>query len=139
MVFWQSVRVLEIADKLGSVLSALIGLVGLILTVYGLRLQRRAASPAPPPTPTAPPPQAPAVPPQPEPTWLEVPDRADWVPSPEHLPPGSYGGPAQGWGESWLKQGPEIRATAAPRRTVLVLGVVLLAVAVVLAAVTWLL
>ncbi|MCI2416195.1 hypothetical protein MOQ72_02060 [Saccharopolyspora sp. K220] len=160
---------LEIADKLGSVLSALIGLIGLVLTGYGLRLQRRAASPptpAPPfPTPPAPAPPTPAPsapappvvpppepPPEPEPERLEVPHRADWVPSPEHLPAGpawgsdGYGGQPAGqqpapWPVSPLEQRPDAwgEEPLRPRRWTLVVGLILLGVAVALGAVTWLL
>ncbi|MBB5153134.1 hypothetical protein [Saccharopolyspora phatthalungensis] len=119
---------LEIADKLGSVLSALIGLVGLVLTGYGLWLQRRT-------TPTPPVLQPPpADPPEPEPR-LEVPDRSDWVPPSTHLPPGS-----QGYGGPPPMPHPRVEApTPAPRRTALVVGLVLLGVAAVLGVVTWIL
>ncbi|MEV6227164.1 hypothetical protein AB0L88_04640 [Saccharopolyspora shandongensis] len=119
---------LEIADKLGSVLSALIALVGLALTVYGLRLQRRATRPTAPPPPPAPT----------GPTRLEVPDRSAWVPSSEYLPPGQSTGMDQGVGYPPMQQ-PYVPGQAAPRRTVLVIGLVLLAVAIVLGVVTWIL
>ncbi|MEU6261938.1 hypothetical protein [Saccharopolyspora shandongensis] len=121
---------LEIADKLGSVLSALIALVGLVLTVYGLRLQRRATRPTAPP-----PPSAPTGPPQPDPARLEIPDRSAWVPSPEYLPPGSAN---QGFGHPPMQR-PHAPAPTALRRTVLVIGLVLLAVAIALGVATWLL
>ncbi|MGW1677949.1 hypothetical protein [Saccharopolyspora sp. NPDC002376] len=114
---------LEIADKLGSVLSALIGLIGLVLTVYGLRLQRRAT-------------RAAQLPPMPtglaesDQARLGVPERADWVPPSKYLPPG-------GWsGEQMMRREPP--SPASPRRMVLVTGLVLLAVSVVLGVVTWL-
>ncbi|MEV0057666.1 hypothetical protein AB0H34_45155 [Saccharopolyspora shandongensis] len=116
---------LEIADKLGSVLSALIGVVGLVLTVYGLRLQRRATRPTAPPPPPAPTGS----------TRLEVPDRSSWVPPSEYLPPGYS--PNQGYGGPPMQRPQPPRS--APRRTVLVIGLVLLAVAVALGVVTWLL
>ncbi|WP_190818021.1 hypothetical protein [Saccharopolyspora pogona] len=122
-MFWQSVRVLEIADKLGSVLSALIGLVGLVLTVYGLRLQRRAT-------------RAASLPPMPtalaesDQAQLEVPERTDWVPPSKYLPPA-------GWSGEQMMRG-EPPSSASPRRMVLVTGLVLLAVAVVLGAASWL-
>ncbi|MEV5544278.1 hypothetical protein AB0L13_46555 [Saccharopolyspora shandongensis] len=130
---------LEIADKLGSVLSALIALVGLVLTVYGLRLQRRATRPtAPPPIANAPLPSDPTGPPQPDPARLEIPDRSAWVPSPEYLPPGQSAGMDQGFGYPPMQQ-PYVPGQAAPRRTVLVIGLVLLAVAIALGVATWLL
>ncbi|MEV0086696.1 hypothetical protein [Saccharopolyspora sp. NPDC050642] len=122
---------LEIADKLGSVLSALIGVVGLVLTVYGLRLQRRASRP------TAPPPIANAPLPS-DPTRLEIPDRSAWVPSSEYLPPGQSTGMDQGFGYPPMQQ-PYAPGQAAPRRTVLVIGLVLLAIAIALGVATWLL
>ncbi|MGW5648228.1 hypothetical protein ACWEV3_02570 [Saccharopolyspora sp. NPDC003752] len=128
---------LEIADKLGSVLSALIGVVGLALTVHGLRLQRRATRPtAPPPIANAPLPPDPTGPPPTGPTRLEVPDRSAWVPPSEHLPPGSSW-PAPGFGHPPQMQQPHLPRQAAPRRTVLVTGLVLLAVAIALGVATW--
>ncbi|TDD49637.1 hypothetical protein [Saccharopolyspora elongata] len=118
---------LEIADKLGSVLSALIGLLGLGLTVYGLRLQRRATRPTAPPPPPAPT----------DPTRLEVPARSAWVPSSEYLPSGQFSGMDQGFGYPPMRQTRVPGPT--PSRTVLVIGLVLLAVAIVLGLATWLL
>ncbi|GAA0524193.1 hypothetical protein GCM10011581_44880 [Saccharopolyspora subtropica] len=128
---------LEIADKLGSVASALIGLVGLVLTGYGLWLQRRASS-APPPPP--PPPPLPLPPPAPERPRLEIPDRADWVPSPDHLPAGDYGGPPPFWtspDQPGSPPPPMALPVRARRRGVLVTGLVLLGVAAVLGVLTW--
>ncbi|MEV0701511.1 hypothetical protein AB0I53_26870 [Saccharopolyspora sp. NPDC050389] len=130
---------LEIADKLGSVLSALIGLIGLGLTVYGFRLQRRATRPAAsPPIANAPLPSDPTGLPQSGPVRLEVPDRSAWVPSSEYLPPGQSTGTDQGFGYPPMQQ-PYVPGQAAPRRTVLVIGLVLLAVAIVLGVATWIL
>ncbi|MEU5852783.1 hypothetical protein [Saccharopolyspora shandongensis] len=106
-------------------LSALIALVGLGLTVYGLRLQRSATRPTAPPPPPAPT----------DPTRLEVPDRSSWVPPSEYLPPGYS--PNQGYGGPPMQQPQPSRS--APRRTVLVIGLVMLAVAVALGVVTWIL
>jgi hypothetical protein len=82
--------VLDVADKLGSVLSSLVGLLGVVLTAYGLWLQRRRSAVDMRPIVQVLPPPPPVV--DDEPTVplprLHIPRSSEWVPDSRHLPPG---------------------------------------------------
>lgn len=71
--------VLDLADKLGSVVSAVFGDLGLLLTALGLwlpgRQRRRALR------------RRNNIDDTSTSTGLQIPDRADWVPDSRHLPP----------------------------------------------------
>lgn len=126
--------VLDLADKLGSVVSAIFGGLGLLLTALGLWLpgwQRRRAQR-----------RRNNIDDTSTSTGLQIPDRADWVPDSRHLPPHPPGirlppgghQPPFGANQPWDPTGP--RATrwwrwgSIPRQLVIG-GLVLLALAVV--------
>lgn len=90
---------LDVLDKLGSVSSAVLALIGIVLTVVGLRRGRhhQTAMPAQPEAPTHSWAIDPALgkalgtrptaePPKKSESELIVPDRAEWVPESNHLP-----------------------------------------------------
>jgi hypothetical protein len=84
-VVWQPwLMSLEIADKLASVASALLGTAGLLCTLIGLALQWKSRTPRPSSRESDDEPSKPR---------LEVPPRSEWVPNPTYLPP-----PAPQWG-----------------------------------------
>lgn len=72
---------LDVADKLGSVLSALVGLLGVALTAYGLRLQHRDRAVSPPEPPPASQDSAEDSPP-----GLHIPSPGERVPDSRYLP-----------------------------------------------------
>ncbi|OQO95051.1 hypothetical protein B1813_03065 [Saccharomonospora piscinae] len=82
---------LEIADHWASLVSALVGVVGIVLTAVGLRRQRSAVPPPPEPPPVTGLADTADTGDRPR---LYIPERHEFVPGPEHLP----GGPQpQGW------------------------------------------
>ena len=127
---------LDVADKLGSVVSALVGLLGMALTAHGLRLQRRdrAAAPSelPLPNPDAQNSEAQG------PTGLYIPHRSGWVPDSRHPPAQPQGPPpySQAPAESATADSPPWHRRPVP---VLVLGFGLVDVALGLAILTVLL
>ncbi|WP_024877397.1 hypothetical protein [Saccharomonospora piscinae] len=85
---------LEIADHWASLVSALVGVVGIVLTAVGLRRQRSAVPPPPEPPPVTGLADTADTADSGDRPRLYIPERHEFVPGPEHLPGGP---PPQGW------------------------------------------